>query len=213
MRRHTSKEQGFTIVELLIVIVVIGVLASITVVAFSGVSQRGQNAARVSVAKSAYNVIKIYTTTAGSDEAIRSAIPANGAVCYGKGLPDVNGDGIGDCVYNVALTNVTSYNATVDALLQSTGSYGVINYPVVTNAANGAKFLAPMIFNLPSYTVDDRAAPLWLLYVLQGVNQDCGLRTIVYVSGTNWTASNSNNYSSSSSTTNITQCYVDMSYQ
>jgi prepilin-type N-terminal cleavage/methylation domain-containing protein len=35
-----SKQNGFTIVELLIVIVVIGILASITVVSFNGVQQR-----------------------------------------------------------------------------------------------------------------------------------------------------------------------------
>ena len=41
-----EKQMGFTIVELLIVIVVIGILASITVVAFSGIQQRAQAAKR-----------------------------------------------------------------------------------------------------------------------------------------------------------------------
>ena len=44
---HTTKS-GFTIVELLIVIVVIGILAAITIVAFNGVQQR----AKVSTAQS-----------------------------------------------------------------------------------------------------------------------------------------------------------------
>jgi type IV pilus assembly protein PilA len=39
-----KKQTGFTIVELLIVIVVIGILAAITVVAYSGIQQRARDA-------------------------------------------------------------------------------------------------------------------------------------------------------------------------
>ena len=41
-----SKTRGFTIVELLIVIVVIAILAAITVVAYNGIQQRANNARR-----------------------------------------------------------------------------------------------------------------------------------------------------------------------
>ena len=39
----TQKRTGFTIVELLIVIVVIGILAAITIVAFNGIQTRAKN--------------------------------------------------------------------------------------------------------------------------------------------------------------------------
>ena len=39
----TKKQTGFTIVELLIVIVIIGILAAITVVAYSNIQQRANN--------------------------------------------------------------------------------------------------------------------------------------------------------------------------
>ncbi|RYF29662.1 MAG: prepilin-type N-terminal cleavage/methylation domain-containing protein [Chloroflexi bacterium] len=43
-----NTRSGFTIVELLIVIVVIGILAAITIVAFNGIQQRGRDSQRVS---------------------------------------------------------------------------------------------------------------------------------------------------------------------
>lgn len=49
----TSRQRGFTIVELLIVIVVIGILAAITIVAFNGV----QNRARTSAVQSAVSQV------------------------------------------------------------------------------------------------------------------------------------------------------------
>lgn len=55
----TSKRNGFTIVELLIVIVVIGILAAISLVAFSGVQYRAQ----VSASKADYANIKKLVST------------------------------------------------------------------------------------------------------------------------------------------------------
>lgn len=53
IKLYTAKSKGFTIVELLIVIVVIGILAAITIVSYNGVTAQ----AKVSAAKASLNTI------------------------------------------------------------------------------------------------------------------------------------------------------------
>jgi len=72
-RKYTN---GFTIVELLIVIVVIGILAAITIVAFNGISGRAKVAALTSDLKSAVTKLE-------SDKATSGAYPATAAAADG----------------------------------------------------------------------------------------------------------------------------------
>ena len=48
VKNDLVRKKGFTIVELLIVIVVIGILAAITIVAYNGIQTRARDASRVS---------------------------------------------------------------------------------------------------------------------------------------------------------------------
>lgn len=67
MSLQTVKNQkGFTIVELLIVIVVIGILAAITIVAYNGIQKRANATSAQSNAASALKKIEAYNSVKGS---------------------------------------------------------------------------------------------------------------------------------------------------
>jgi len=60
MGRHSKTGNGFTIVELLIVIVIIGILAAIVIVAYNGIQERARNAVRLSDVKTAQRLVEAY---------------------------------------------------------------------------------------------------------------------------------------------------------
>jgi prepilin-type N-terminal cleavage/methylation domain-containing protein len=76
------KQQGFTIVELLIVIVVIGILAAITIVAYNGIQNRGKTAAAQSAANTVIKKAEAANaagTTAGYPTTTAGFLAANAA--------------------------------------------------------------------------------------------------------------------------------------
>lgn len=101
-----KKAYGFTIVELLIVIVVIGILGSITVVAFRGVQNRALNTARHQEVMAWHKLIQTYIIE-------QNKLPpvADGSYCLGTGFPDGDGVAGGECRdYNAYWT--TTYHET-----------------------------------------------------------------------------------------------------
>ena len=76
MNLKNTKQKGFTIVELLIVIVVIGILAAISIVAYNGI----QNRARDTTVKNSASQIK---TKIESWNSIKGAYPTVAQIKFG----------------------------------------------------------------------------------------------------------------------------------
>lgn len=77
--RNNRKPRGFTIVELLIVIVVLGILAAITIVAYSGIQQRARDSQRQNDMSELTKVLELYYTDNGR-------YPPTSASCNAAGL-------------------------------------------------------------------------------------------------------------------------------
>lgn len=58
-----NRQSGFTVVELLVVVIVIGILAAITIVSYSGIRQRANLATLQSDLKNASTQLEVYKTT------------------------------------------------------------------------------------------------------------------------------------------------------
>lgn len=77
-----KQQQGFTIVELLIVIVIIGILAAITVVSYRGIQNRANNASRLSEFNHWRTSFEIYKIQNGTYPTM-----PDGGYCLGTGFP------------------------------------------------------------------------------------------------------------------------------
>jgi prepilin-type N-terminal cleavage/methylation domain-containing protein len=128
LKRKTSS--GFTIVELLIVIIVIGILAAIIIVAYNGVTKSAQTAAITSEIKQWHKLFEAYKATNGSYPA-PSATPATGGgpgstvlggYCLGTGFPQTGG--VGNCFVVTPGTVYTVAESTGTSLLTQLSTVG-----------------------------------------------------------------------------------------
>jgi len=92
MNWWAQKQKGFTIVELLIVIVVIAILAAISVVAYNGIQTRSENTKTVQGVAQYVKVLHSYAATYGNYP-VEGAFPCLGPM--GTTCARMSGDGSG----------------------------------------------------------------------------------------------------------------------
>ncbi len=101
------QNQGFTIVELLIVVVVIAILAAITIVSYNGITNRANASAAKSTATTVQKKIELYHAEQGIYPLGASALSNNTSKSYY--LSPSSFGGVSDPTANDAGTKGTSY--------------------------------------------------------------------------------------------------------
>src|SRR5690606_32457113 len=182
-------KSGFTIVELLIVIVVIAILAAISVVAYTGIQQRANNTLRITAAKEWVKSIEAYL-------AVHNAYPATlGALyCIGESnVTDLDENPNVDCGLsnNVkhSSSHTTTFNNNILTLRSSLPDFpGTPVQMTSTTVGSGMLFRAMDTFDPSGENVEDYPT---LIYFLEGANQDCVLRPLATAyGGGNFTETN-----------------------
>ncbi len=174
------KTRGFTIVELLIVIVVIGILAAITIVAYSNVQSNARIAADIANVDSYVKGLELIKVSTGSLPTVNgclgplSTYPAATGNCPNGGQSATNTD-----------------SAALNAQLYS---FGVKD--VTLTALPGATII---------YSYGFYGNPYTIIYTLPLAAQSCGLNNVL--SGSGWTM-NGDPYSFKNS--NLTFCAVSI---
>lgn len=97
MQYNNQPRLGFTIVELLIVLVVIGVLSSITVVAFNAIAQRATASKFLSAIDSYEKAIRMHYAEFGSVPEHLGPSGEHLQVCLGRNYPEAEGFQSGYC--------------------------------------------------------------------------------------------------------------------
>ncbi len=84
MKCMVNKARGFTIVELLIVIVIIAILAAITLVSYNGITARAEQSANFAAVKNYTQVLQMLKADTGSLPVSNSCLGPTGAYSSGS---------------------------------------------------------------------------------------------------------------------------------
>jgi prepilin-type N-terminal cleavage/methylation domain-containing protein len=135
-----KKQTGFTIVELLIVIVVIAILAAITIIAYNGIQQRARITQQTAAVAQYAKAYSLYVNEKGTSPYTNNSNPTNMVACVFP-YPDCN-----DAGRNVALG--TELAANIAPYLRASPKY---NAKIAVNYAN----LTPSFTGIYLYVIFD----------------------------------------------------------
>lgn len=136
--KQTSRS-GFTIVELLIVIVVIGILAAITIVAYNGIQSRARDNGRITKIKSIAKAIEMYKVDNGRYPPILD----------GSGRETSCGSAVeswGHCDRNKTLSDMLAPYLVIDPTSLSDATQGSHYYHYTSQASDNYQTYGMMVY-------------------------------------------------------------------
>lgn len=151
---NTAKN-GFTIVELLIVIVVIGILAALSYVTYSGFQTKARNSTKVSIIQQTMKLIHLYKAENGNYP-LSSAM---GDFC-------LTTDNL--CTNYAGTPHAASNSVLMDALK----AYGTPASQSGDQITAGSRYGITYSYT-PTRTLESQTNPLLLMFFLEGTNQMC----------------------------------------
>jgi prepilin-type N-terminal cleavage/methylation domain-containing protein len=148
---HTLR--GFTIVELLIVIVVIAILAALSVVGYTNIQQRVKNTTKVSTVQQSIRLLQLYR--ANNDD-----------------YPQGPGNDFCLTVDNICTNYAGTPNpANNTALMNSLREYGT---PIAQSGDSTTDARYGITYShLPARTLNSQPNPVLITFFLDGTNQAC----------------------------------------
>lgn len=167
--------RGFTIVELLIVIVVIGILAAVTFVAYSGVQDRARDAKRLAAADAYEKLIRAYKEIEGDYPEVNNPGP-HGVVCLGEAsnYPARDGFAPGACYQAGNETVIASVNSSLNGKigLYVSGDLPDASYPPADVLFSGVLYRSRGMIA----TVDGSGKVVGIGYIVNNNNKPCSGR-------------------------------------
>lgn len=186
MRKTVS---GFTIVELLIVIIVIAILAAISVVAYNGIQTRANNNSIIYAASQSVKIISGYT----AQEGVYPATNTYACITTQSGCVETDG-------------TVRAANSSFDTNIVRVGSVPR-NTPNVSTVGHGLTYN-----HSDSRQFNGQPRRALLMYFLNGQSQNCGISNVMSAWGTpgQEAVPSTTGFTFNSASTNKTVCFVSL---
>lgn len=166
--RFATAVAGFTIVELVLVVVVIGVLATISTVAYNGATQRAENEKRIAAARQVQTLFKTYLSFYEKNPATADGNYTSGGVCMtvDKQCTNYAGQDMSGVDNSILMTELRKVGTPPQ------GTPG--------SAGNSVATYKGLYLDFNNYrTYNGRLAPYLMMYWLKGERQKCGLSNVV----------------------------------